>query len=330
MKAARIVFPEGEDERILKAASVIAKRGIAKVILLGDIDTILKKIEKLRLKFNVSTKKSNKDFRAPKNAYPRHCIFSVINPETATEREIYKQKLYELRRKKGMSVLEARKLINDANYFACMMLYMDDCDAVLSGAVYSTPEMLRPAFQIIKTKKGIKKASGAILLKVKGKDYLFADCSVQENPSADELAEIAQLSSKTFQTITGKKARIAMLSYHTRSSKGKVSEYFRKVRKAAAIAKRKGLDVEGEIQLDAAIEKKTALRKHIRFIDANVLIFPNLDAGNIGYKLVKIFADAKMTGVIIQGLRKPVNDLSRGCSVEDIVNLAAVTAKQKF
>jgi phosphate acetyltransferase len=304
MKEARIVFPEGENERILKAASIIVKKKIARVILLGNIEKILEKIEKLKLRFNVS----------------------IINPETATEREIYKQKLYEMRRKKGMSVADAMNLINDRNYFACMMLHENDCDAVLSGSVFSTPEMLKPAFQIIKTAKEIGRASGAILLKAKGKEYLFADCSVQENPNAQELAEIAQLSARTFKSLTGKKARIAMLSYHTRSSVG-ISENYAKMRKATDIARKKGLNAEGEIQLDAAIEKETSLRKKIKFIDANVLIFPDLSSGNIGYKLVKILAKAKMTGVIIQGLKKPVNNLSRGCSIEDIIELARATVK---
>jgi phosphate acetyltransferase len=301
----RIVFVEGEDERILQASSIISKQRIARIILLGNIDKIISKIQSLKLRFNVS----------------------IIDPKTAVEKEFYAQKLYGLRRKKGLKIKDAEKLVNNPNYFACMMLYCGDCDAVLSGAVYSTPEMLRPAFQIIKPEKNVKKASGAILLKVKEKEYLFADCSVQENPGAEDLAEIAKLSAKSFEKIIGKKSRIAMLSYHTRSPGGN-SEFFGKVRKAAEIAKKSGLNVEGEIQLDAAIDKRTALRKNVKFIDANVLIFPNLDAGNIGYKLVKILASAKMTGVIIQGLSKPVNNLSRGCSADDIVNLAEATVKQ--
>jgi len=302
-KRERLVFPEGEDERILKAASVIARKKIANVVLLGDIDRILSKLEKLKLRFNVS----------------------IINPLTATEKDAYAQKLYEMRRKKGLTVQETIKLIKNPNYFACMMLLFGDCDAVLSGAVYSTPQMLRPAFQIIKTKEGVKKASGAILTKLKGKTYLFADVSVQEEPNPEELAEVAKLSARTFEKLTGKKARIAMLSYSTHSAIGKSEE---NVRKAAAIAKKYHLNVEGEIQLDAALVKEVALRKHVRFIDANVLIFPDLNAGNIGYKLVKIFAGAKIRGVIIQGLKKPVNDLSKGCNAEDIVNLALITVKQ--
>ena len=305
-RGCRIVFAEGEDERILKASEIIVKKGIARVILLGDIDKILSKLKRLKLRFNVS----------------------IINPKTATEKDFYMQKLYELRRKKGMKTKEAARIVENPNYFACMMLYSGDCDAVLSGAVYSTPEMLKPAFQIIRTKRGINRASGAVFLTLKNKTYLFADVSVQENPGAEELAEIAKLSAKTFERITGKKAKIAMLSYHTRSYKGKVSEYFEKVRKAAEIAKKSGLKVDGEIQLDAAIDKRVASRKNIKFIGANVMIFPNLDAGNIGYKIVKHLANAKMTGVIIQGLDKPVNDLSKGCSVEDIINLAGATAKQ--
>jgi len=302
-KMLRIVFPEGEDERILKAASVIAKEKIAKVILLGNIDKILSKLERLRLKFNVS----------------------VINPSTATEKDVYMQKLYEIRRKKGLTPAGARKLIEDKNYFACMMLLLGECDAVLSGAVFSTPQMLRPAFQIIKTEKGVGKASGAVLTKLKGKNYLFADVGVQEEPNPQELAEIAKLSARTFERLTGEKARVAMLSYSTHSAKGKSQDI---VRKATSIARRYKLNVEGEIQLDAALIKEVAKRKHVRFIDANVLIFPDLNAGNIGYKLVKIFANAEIIGVIIQGLKKPVNDLSKGCNVKDIVNLAKVTIIQ--
>ncbi|MEM2956270.1 MAG: phosphate acyltransferase [Candidatus Pacearchaeota archaeon] len=306
LKEKKIVFPEGEDERILKASAIIVKKKIAKVILLGDIKKILEKFEKLKLRFNVS----------------------IINPETAIEKEIYIQKLYELRRRKGLSIKEARKLILDRNYFACMMLHEGKCDAVLSGAVFSTPEILIPAFRIIKTKKNVKKASGAVLMKIKNKYYLFADVSVQERPTATELAEIAILSARTFEKMVGKRARVAMLSYHTYSKRKDNITFFNDVRKATNIARKKGLNVIGEVQLDAALNKETALRKHIPFIDANVLIFPNLDAGNIGYKIAKIFSNAEMTGVIIQGLKKPVNDLSRGCDIKDIVRLAIATIKQ--
>ena len=301
----RIVFAEGDDERILKAASIIVRNNIAEVILLGDIDKILGKLGRLKLKFNVS----------------------VINPKSANKKHEYAKKFYELRKNKGIDFRKADKIIEDPNYFACMMLHENACDAALSGAVYSTPEILKPAFQIIKTRKNVRKASGAIMLKIKGRNYLFADCSVQENPDSADLAEIARLSAKTFKKLTGENARVAMLSYHTLSKWGN-SEFFEKSRKAAAIVRKAGISAFGEIQLDAALLKNVAKRKNVKFIDANVLIFSNLDAGNIGYKLAWIFANPEMTGVIIQGLSKPVNDMSRGASIDEIVRLAKATVKQ--
>jgi len=301
----RIVFSEGADERILNAASIISKQRIAKVILLGDIDKILGKIDKMSLDFNVS----------------------IIDPKKSENFLSYAEELIKLRKKHKLSFKDACRLLQNPEYFACMMLHSGDCDSVLSGAVVGTPEFLRAAFQIIKPKKGISKASAAVFIKLKDKNFLFSDISAQINPNAEELAEIAMLSAGTFEKFMKKKAKVAMLSFSTHD---KNNEFADKMRKAAAIAKRKNprLIIDGEVQVDAALVKEVSERKgSILNGEANVLIFPDINSGNISYKLVERLANAQATGMLIQGLKKSINVLSRGCNVKDIVDLARLAVK---
>jgi len=305
MAAKRLVFPEGEDERILKACSIIAKQKIAKIILLGDIDKILGKIEKLKLNFNAS----------------------IINPEHSENFSFYAEELVRIRKKHNLSYKNACKLVQNPEYFACMMLHGGDCDAVISGAVVGTPNFLRPAFQIIKTKKGISRASAAVFMILKNKTLLFSDISVQINPNAQELAEIAMLSAKTFEKFIKKRAKVAMLSFSTHDRN---NEYAEKMRKGAEIAKRKnpGLIIDGEVQVDAALVPEVSKRKKSMLEgEANVLIFPDLNSGNISYKLVERLAGAKAACMIIQGLQKPIVLLSRGCSIQDIIGASKLAVK---
>ncbi len=306
-KPKKVIFPEGEDGRILKGAEMITRQRIAKVILLGNVKRILSKAKKLRLKL--------KDVE-------------IINPSESKKLKFYAKKLYNLRKKKGLSFNQALDLVKRPIYFGTMLLKLEEADALISGAVHPTAHTLLPAFQIIKNKG---KASGAMLMLINNKEYLFADCAVQADPSSKELAEIAINSAKTFESLIGKKPRVAMLSYSTKGSAKGLS--VNKVRKAIKLVKKKNkkLIIDGELQLDAAIVPWIGKKKNPRGIikgDANVLIFPNLDAGNIGYKLVERFCKAKAIGPIIQGLAKPVNDLSRGCSVEDVVNLTKISLMQ--
>lgn len=300
---ARIIFPESEDPRILNACKILAEKGIAYPVLIGKNKEILKGLNKESI--------------------------SIVDHLSSPDNKAYAQKLYELRKHKGISYEDAKQLLRQKVYFGMMMLKHGKADALIYGASHPTSETLRPAFQIIKTQKGIKKVSGAFLMEKQDRVFLFADCAVIADPNEQELAETALLSAKSYESLTGNKAKIAMLSYSTNSSsRGPSSE---KVRKAVKIAKKMGLNAEGEIQADAALLKEVCEKKFpgSRIMgDANVLIFPCLDAGNIGYKLVERLAKYKAIGPILQGLAMQVNDLSRGCSVDDIVDLAAITAVQ--
>jgi len=296
----RLVFSEGEDERIIKAASMIAKQKIAKVFLLGDIERIIERIRKMGLDFNVS----------------------IIDPKHSENFLVYAEELVKIRKKHNLSYKDSCKLLQNPEYFACMMVHSGDCDVVLSGAAVGTPQFLRPLFQIIKTEKGISRASASVLMQLKNKTMLFSDISAQINPNAGELAEIAVLSSKTFEKFTGKKAKVAMLSFSTHDQN---NEYADKMRKAAEMAKRKNskLIIDGEVQVDAALVRGVSERKgSILKGEANVLIFPDLNSGNISYKLVERLAGAKATGMFVQGLSKQAIVLSRGCSVQDILDIA--------
>jgi len=304
----KIVFPEADDERILRASEIILKEGIAKVILLGDVKKVLKNIDDLGLNL--------------KNV-------EIINHLKSEKFDLYAEKLFELRKNKGVSLDDAKKILKNELYFGAMMLHCNDADGLIGGASHSTSETVRAAFQIIKTKKNIKKVSGAIIMIKDEKVLLFADCAVIPNPSSDELAEIAMLSIKTFENLFDKKAKAGMLSYSTTGS-GKGEDVDR-VRKAVKIAKKSGLNVVGEIQADAALIEDVCERKCPQINckeKINVLVFPCLNSGNISYKLVERLGGLRAVGPILQGLKKPMNDLSRGCSVQDIVDLTAITVVQ--
>ena len=308
-----IVLPEYMDDRVLKAAEKIVKENIANIIVIGNKDEIGYK--KLDL--------SNISFIDPKNC-------SLTN--------IFINKLYELRKDKGMSLEEAKKLINeDYMYFACMLVKEGMADGIVSGACHSTSNTLRPALQIIKTKEDCKIVSAFFLMDVPHCDlgadgsFVFADCGLVQDPNSEELAYISKSSQESFELLTGKKSKIALLSHSTKGSAK--HELVDKVVEAVKIAHKKfpELNLDGELQLDAAIIPEIAKNKapdskiagH-----ANTLIFPNLDAGNIGYKLVQRLGKAEAYGPITQGIAAPINDLSRGCSVDDIVGVVAITALQ--
>ena len=313
-----IILPEAEDKRVLEAASKVIKQGFAKVILLGDEE---------KIKEDSSKNKIDLDG------------VDIINPLTSDKKEEYKQKLYELRKNKGMTLEQAEELLKEPIYFGMMMLKDENskADGLVSGAAHSTANTLRPALQILKTKPGTKLVSAFFVMCVPDCEYgengtfIFGDSGLNQNPTADELSEIAISSSKSFEQLVMKEAKVAMLSYSTKGSAK--SELTEKVIEATELVKEKetNLMVDGELQLDAAIVPEIAASKAPDSPlkgEANVLIFPDLDAGNIGYKLVQRLAKAEAYGPLCQGIAKPVNDLSRGCSADDIVGVVAITAVQ--
>ena len=313
-----IILPEAEDKRVLEAASKVTKEGFAKVVLLGDAT-----------KIKEDCKSNEIDLDG----------VDIINPLTSEKKEEYKQKLYELRKNKGMTPEQAEVLLKEPIYFGMMMLKDENsnADGLVSGAAHSTANTLRPALQILKTKPGTKLVSAFFIMCVPNCEYgengtfIFGDSGLNQNPTADELSEIAISSSKSFEQLVQKEAKVAMLSYSTKGSAK--SELTEKVIEATKLVKEKenGLMVDGELQLDAAIVPEIAASKAPDSPlkgEANVLIFPDLDAGNIGYKLVQRLAKAEAYGPLCQGIAKPVNDLSRGCSADDIVGVVAITAVQ--
>ena len=313
-----IILPEAEDKRVLEAASEVTKEGFAKVILLGD---------EQKIKEDCKTNEINLDG------------VDIINPLTSEKKEEYKQKLYELRKNKGMTLEQAEELLKESIYFGMMMLKDENskADGLVSGAAHSTANTLRPALQILKTKPGTKIVSAFFVMCVPNCEYgengtfIFGDSGLNQNPTADELSEIAISSSKSFEQLVQKEAKVAMLSYSTKGSAK--SELTEKVIEATRLVKEKeaNLIVDGELQLDAAIVPEIAASKAPDSPlkgEANVLIFPDLDAGNIGYKLVQRLAKAEAYGPLCQGIARPVNDLSRGCSADDIVGVVAITAVQ--
>jgi len=309
-----IVLPEALDIRTLKATEEILKDGFAKVILLGDED----KIKEVGNGLNI------KDAQ-------------IINPLTSEKSQQYANTLYELRKEKGMTIEQAQELVKNEIYFGMMMLKQNEADGLVAGACHSTADTLRPALQILKTAPGTKIVSSFFIMKVPDCEYgsngtfVFADCGLIPKPTSEELAEIAIASSKNFAKFTGKEPKVAMLSFSTYgSAKG---EDVDRVRNAVSIAKEidKDLLIDGEMQLDAALVKEVAQLKAKGSKvagEANVLVFPDLGAGNIGYKLVQRLGKAEAYGPILQGIKKPVNDLSRGCSAEDIVGVVALTCLQ--
>ena len=308
----KIVLPEGSDIRTVQAARAILDAGIADVIILGS------QSEVAAHGIDVSDA-------------------TVIDPRESDLLEPYAQKFAELRKKKGVTINEAREQMKDESYFGVMMVYMDDADGMVSGACHSTADTLRPALQILKTAPGTELVSSFFVEDVPdcpyGDDglFVFADCALNIYPTAEELAEIAIASANSFEQLCGGEPRVAMLSYSSYGS-GK-GESVEKMAEATRIAKERApqLQLDGELQVDAAIvDTVAALKAPDSPVagKANVLIYPNIDAGNIAYKLVQRLAKADAFGPILQGVAKPVNDLSRGCSADDIVGTVAVTCVQ--
>lgn len=313
----RIVLPEGTEERTLRAADEVIEKGLADIILLGDPKQIEEESRRLVLK-NIS--------RA-----------QVLDPKKHPQKDEYIDLLVELRKAKGMTREEASKLVENPLYLAVLMIKSGDADGEVAGADNATGDVLRPAFQIVKTKPGISVVSGAFIMILQDKNFgengimVFADGAVHPNPTAEELAEIAVTTGQTTRNLLGFEPRIAMLSFSTKGSAK--HEMVDKVVKATDLAKEKdpSLHLDGELQVDAAlipeIGRKKAPGSDIAG-NANVFIFPSLETGNIAYKLVQRLAHAEAVGPVLQGMAAPINDLSRGCSVNDIVNLVAITATQ--
>ncbi|MBW2972312.1 phosphate acetyltransferase [Candidatus Woesearchaeota archaeon] len=309
----RIAFPESTEERTLKAIVHILEEGTAKPILIGNEQAIRKRIHELGLRLN------NVQFADH---------LSEANKEYFDK---YANELYELRKEKGMTQEKARELMKEEIYYGTMMVHMGDADGLVSGAVHSTGHTVLPALQIIKSREKFHKISGAFFLRFRDEIMLFADAAVTIEPDAKDLAEIALDSARTAIRF-GLKPRVAMLSFSTKGSAD--HPLVKKVIEATQIAQDKARKIlpeaviDGEMQLDAAVEPWVAKIKCPNAKiqgDATVLIFPDLQAANIGYKLATFFGHAEAIGPILQGLRKPVNDLSRGCKVRDIVDITAMT-----
>ena len=310
-----IVLPETEDRRTYEAAAQILKEGIAKIILVGSEEAVKKGSEGLDLTGAV-----------------------VVDPATSDRTQAYIDKLVELRQKKGMTPEQAKEiLLNQYLYYGVMMVKMGDADGMVSGACHSTADTLRPCLQILKTKPGTKLVSAFFLMVVPNCEYgadgtfIFADSGLNQNPNPEELAAIAGSSADSFELLVEKEPIVAMLSHSTKGSAKHAD--VDKVVEATRLAKEQypDLKLDGEFQLDAAIVPSVGASKAPGSDiagKANVLIFPDLDAGNIGYKLVQRLAKAEAYGPMTQGIAAPVNDLSRGCSAEDIVGVVAITAVQ--
>ncbi|WP_178139932.1 phosphate acetyltransferase [uncultured Campylobacter sp.] len=304
-----VVLPESDDERILKAAHIILEKGAANIILLGLKDEISKKAAALGL--NLSKAK-------------------VIDPAQNELTDEFAKKIYELRKHKGVDEAKANALAKDKIYFATMLIHEGLADALVSGATMSTADTIRPALQIIKTKPNVSVVSGAFFMALEEEILLFADCAVTPNPSADELASITLSSAQTASAF-GLSPKIAMLSYSTAESGSGPDVEFIKEATKKALELDANLKIAAPIQFDAAIEPSVASKKMPNSEvagHANVFIFPNLNCGNICYKAVQRSANALAVGPILQGLKKPVNDLSRGCLVEDVVNTILISAIQ--
>lgn len=302
-----IVLPEGEDPRTIEAAKQIVAEDLANLVILGN----------------------------PAEIDVPGAV--VVDPASDERAETYAQKFAELRAKKGVTIEQACEQVKDATYFGTMMVKMGDADGLVSGACHSTANTLRPALQILKTAPGTKLVSGFMVVCVPdcefGQDgnFIFSDIGLNIDPDADQLSEIAIASAASWKAFMGSEAKVALLSYSTKgSAKGDSAD---KVREAIKLVNEKApeLAADGELQLDAALVQSVADLKAPGSTvagNANVLIFPDLQSGNIGYKLVQRLGKAEAYGPILQGIAKPVNDLSRGCSAEDIVGVVAITAVQ--
>ncbi len=314
--AKRIVLPEGSDARVVEAAAAIQKEGVAKVVLLGEVKSI--------------------QDRAKENAWDLSGI-ELIDPATSDKRQAYADAFFALRKHKGVTAEQAFDTLADPMYFGTMMLKQGDVDGLVGGALCTTADTLRPGLQIVKTAPGVSTVSSSFIMVVPNKAYgqdgvlIFADCAINIDPTPEELAAIAIASAATGKAVAGIEPKVAMLSYSTKGS-GK-GEWVDKVVKATELLKAQApdLEVDGELQADAALVASVGQLKSPGSTvagHANVLVFPDIQAGNIGYKLVQRLGGAQAIGPVCQGFAKPINDLSRGCSVEDIVNVVALTCLQ--
>ncbi|MFN2341120.1 MAG: phosphate acetyltransferase [Halanaerobium sp.] len=312
----KIVFAEGYDDRIIKAAGEIDSEKIAQIVILGNQN-----------KINNSAKEYGVDLSG----------VEIIDPEKSEFIKEFSEKFYELRKHKNISKEDAEQAIKDPLYFGTMMIYTGKADGMVAGAANATSNVLRPAFQIVKTQAGISTVSSAIILVLKDNEFgeegvlVFSDCAVNPAPDSKQLAEIAITTADTAQELLGFDPRVAMLSFSTMGSAS--HKNVENVENAVKIARKNHpkLKIDGEMQLDAALVEDVAERKAPESEiagKANVLVFPDLQSGNIGYKLVQRLGGAAAVGPILQGIAAPINDLSRGCSVDDIINVTAITALQ--
>lgn len=310
-----VVLPESTDIRVLEAARKVTDEGFAKVILIGNRE----ELQQIAGEINIED-------------------IEVVDPILSPKTEEYVQAFYELRKAKGMTEEKARETMKNPIYYGTMMIKQGDADGLVSGSVCSTADTLRPSLQIIKTAPGVKLVSSFFIMQVPNCElgengmFLFSDCGLNVNPTAEELAEIAISSAHTWKQLIGTEPRVAMLSYSTMGSAPLVP-MTEKVIEATKMVKERYPDlmVDGEMQLDASIVPSVAAKKAPNSPvagKANILIFPDLNAGNIGYKLVERLAKAEAYGPVTQGIARPVNDLSRGCKADDIVGVVAITAVQ--
>ena len=311
-----ILLPEGTEERTIQAAALITEEGIAKVALMGDELEIADKAAALGVNLNG---------------------VEIINPVTSAKFKDFSEKFYEMRKAKGVTPEKAEETMKNPLFFAAMMIKLDLADGMVAGAISTTGDTLRPGLQIIKMAKGISVVSSCFIMEIPDRSYgdngvmIFGDCAVNPNPTAEQLAAIAVSSADTGKALCGIEPRVAMLSFSTKGSAK--HELVDKVKEATDLVKELSPDlmVDGELQADAALVEKVGQLKSPGSPvagKANVLIFPDLQAGNIGYKLVQRLAGAEAIGPICQGFAKPINDLSRGCSIDDIVSVVAITAVQ--
>lgn len=312
-----IVLPESEDERVLKATALVLEEKTANVVLIGNVDTI-----------NADAKKCGANIEGA----------TIIDPKNFDNIDKYIDELVELRKSKNLSRQEATEIMTtEPRFFGCMMVRLGDADGLVAGSNSPTADVLKAAIQVIKTAPGINTVSSTFVMETADGKFgdnglvLFADCAVIPEPNSEQLADIASATAQTAKNVVGLEPRVAMLSFSTKgSAKHPLVD---KVQHACELLDERGVDFsfDGELQADAAIIEAIGAKKAPNSNvagKANILVFPDLQSGNIGYKLVQRFAGANAHGPIVQGLNKPVNDLSRGCSVEDIANLVAITATQ--
>jgi phosphate acetyltransferase len=312
----RIVLPEGAEPRTLRAAEIVTSQKLARLTLLGNREEILRVAKEIGVNIDG---------------------VAIVDPKTDERREKYAELMVEIRKSKGLTREQALDLLNDPLYFAPLMIKNGDADGELSGAINATGDVLRPALQYVKTMPGVSVVSGAFIMFVDDPHFghegilVFADCAVMPDPNEKQLAEIAITTAKTAKAIVGMDPRIAMLSFSTKGSAQ--HPFVDKVANATRIAQQidPQLKIDGELQLDAALIPEVG---RLKAPDsevagrANILVFPGLESANIGYKLVQRLGKAEAIGPILQGMAAPINDLSRGCSVSDIVNMVAITANQ--